>query len=202
MGNVLLKIEDRREFTLVLLAPDVTIVARIHQLYTHGKIVATLRHSARQYAPDSQRLCDLFGIDVLAFIAKYGTARHHFEFRDLGKIIDQAVGDTVGEVLHIRAAPGIHERQHGNRCDSFPAIARAALPGAAVPQYQHRGGRDYKRERQRPSKHGLVRSEPPPWLVGLLRGLALMFPKRSGIVVRLDGITHERSTGDVRRLIL
>ena len=72
---------DIRELAIILLSPELMIVACIYQFDTDRKIVAALHDPTRQdrthtkFAPNRRR------VGVFSLVTKDGTARDHAEIR-------------------------------------------------------------------------------------------------------------------------
>src|SRR5574338_1218665 len=99
-----------RNFSTIALAPDVTIVADVDQLDTHGKVVTRLRNRTGQQRMDTELAPDRLQICSAAFVVKDSAARLHFQVWNSRKTVDQAFGYTVRKILAVGIA--IRERQH------------------------------------------------------------------------------------------
>ena len=110
--KVALQSEDVGGLAPVLLTPNVAIVAGVHQLGADFQVIATLHHVAFEDGANAKRLPYGSGIGVLALVHKGRIPRHYPQMGQLGQPINKAFGDPVAQVLRIRIAPGIDERQN------------------------------------------------------------------------------------------
>src|SRR5205809_567379 len=55
---------------------------------------------------------DLLRTELPAFVAEYGSAGHHPEFRHSGKAADNSVCNSVREILDVGVSTHVDERQH------------------------------------------------------------------------------------------
>src|SRR5438876_11047225 len=55
---------------------------------------------------------DLLRTELPAFVAEYGSAGHHPEFRHSGKAADDSVCNSVREILDVGVSTHVYERQH------------------------------------------------------------------------------------------
>ena len=74
-------------FAAVLLAPDVAVVAGVHQFSADLQVVAALHHASFEDGADAQRLPNRVGIGVLALVHEGGVARHHLEVRQRDRLL-------------------------------------------------------------------------------------------------------------------
>src|SRR6476661_1325893 len=58
---------------------------------------------------------DLFHIEHFAFVGKGGVPSDHRERRNLREVGDDVLANAVAEILLLRIAAHVHERQHANR---------------------------------------------------------------------------------------
>ena len=125
---------------VVLLAPDMRVVAGVHQLRADRESVSSLDDSSREHRPHAELSPDGPGVHVLSFVVKGRAPRNHLDPRDLRYGVDQALGDSIAQVLGIRIASRVDERQHGQRVNR----------SGSRPQPEHRRGE----RRERSDTHG------------------------------------------------
>ena len=98
-------------------APNLAVVAGIHQLNADREALAALRHPAGHDGADAEPTGRLRDVSFLALEPKDGIARFHLHLRQLREVVDEAFGDAVAQVFRVRIAAGVDERQHGERID-------------------------------------------------------------------------------------
>src|SRR5881227_1649295 len=55
---------------------------------------------------------DLLRTELPAFVAEYGSAGHHPEFRHSGEAADDSVCNSIREILDVGVSTHVYERQH------------------------------------------------------------------------------------------
>ena len=93
--------EQVRHVQVILLAPDLAVVARVYKLDADRKIIAPLNDPPRQHGLDIKLVPDLARVRVAPFVAKDRVARHDLEVRRLREVVYQAFGYAVRQVLRI-----------------------------------------------------------------------------------------------------
>ena len=92
-----------------MLAPDVAVVAGIYQLGADVQVVAALHDPALKDGSNPQvapyRPC----IRFLSLVHEGGVPRHDPQMGQLRQPVDEALGDSVAQVFHVRIGAGIHE---------------------------------------------------------------------------------------------
>src|SRR5207249_6420257 len=71
-------------------------------------------------------------LPISAFVAEYGSAGHHPEFRHSGEAADDSVCNSVREILDIWVSTHVYERQHSYRVNPpRPESAQESLAPVA-----------------------------------------------------------------------
>jgi hypothetical protein len=88
---------------------------RVDQLRRDAYAAGRFAQRAFEHVSDTQFPADLFHIDGLAFARKARIARDHEEPADAAERSDDLLDHAVGEILLLRVATHVLERQHGDR---------------------------------------------------------------------------------------
>ena len=80
---------------MVLLAPELLVIAHVQQLSADRETIATLKDAARQHGAHAQLFPGRHGIGLFPLVAKDRAARDHFQVRKLSQTIDDALGQTI-----------------------------------------------------------------------------------------------------------
>ena len=88
---------------------------RIDQLDSDADLVGGLTHAALQHVLDAQLLSYLSLFSRFSLVGEAGIARDHKEAGKPREVIDQLVADTIAEVVLLRVAAQICERQYRDR---------------------------------------------------------------------------------------
>src|SRR5207249_9211170 len=75
-------------------------------------IVPTLCDPSQEHRVHIKIMPDLLRTELPAFVAEYGSAGHHPEFRHSGKAADDSVCNSVGEILDVGVSTHVYERQY------------------------------------------------------------------------------------------
>ena len=132
-GDLVLDREDVGQRAVVALGPDLTARGAVDQPDGETEPVAGTAHAAFQHMADPKPGA---GIDRRArarLQGETGLACRHEQPGDLRELGDQVLGDALGEIVLVRVAAEIDERQDGD--------GRASQPGNG------RAGRDFRRRR-------------------------------------------------------
>jgi len=124
------------ELAVVLVAPQVVIVAGVDELGADDELIAVLHDASRDHAFYLQVVRHHLRIDVATLVVEDRRTRHHRQIGNLREAIDEALGETVAEVFAVGIIAGIDEGQHCNRRN----FLRAA--GAAKQEIASRGEDD------------------------------------------------------------
>ena len=129
-GDLRLHREDVGRLPTVLLAPDLSLVARVDQLHADREVLAVLQEFARHDAAHTQCARHLQGVGVLALVPHGGGVRDDLQARELRQAADQALADAIGQVLLLGVFRRACERQHGQRGDALDTSAeKTPAPG-------------------------------------------------------------------------
>ena len=88
---------------------------RVNQLGGDAYAGSGFAYASLQHVTDAQLLGHLLHFDGLALVRKGAVARDNEEPANLREGGDQVLGDAVGQVLLLRVAGHVVERQHGDR---------------------------------------------------------------------------------------
>ena len=113
--NLFLNGRDLGKLAAELRAPELGAVADIDQLRANHQTVVALQHAPGQSGPDAEILTDLLRIDLATLVAEHGAPRHYLESRQLRQVVDEALGQAVGEIVEILVPTEIFERQNRDR---------------------------------------------------------------------------------------
>jgi hypothetical protein len=115
LRDFVLQRENVVEVAVVALGPDVAASRAIDKLSSDPDTAARFAHAAFEQVAHLELPRDLRRIDVLALEREGGVARGDPERRDLGKVGDDVLADAVGEVLLLRIAAHVGEREDADR---------------------------------------------------------------------------------------
>ena len=135
-GDLVLHREHVGEVAVVALRPEMAAGGDIVELRRDAHAVAALADAALDHIADAELLGDLFHVDGLALVDERRVARDHEEPAQLRQRGDDVLADAVGEILLLRIAAHVGERQHGDgrpvgQRQSGRAAIREVLPAAA-----------------------------------------------------------------------
>ena len=123
-----LHFEDICRRAIETLSPDLAFIRCVDEVHLHDEAVASLHHLAGQQEARAQLAAKRLRIQVGPFVAEDGASRHHAKSIDASQVIDEALGDSVTQVLGFSAAR-ITERHDGDRVDG--GVGRLRLERAA-----------------------------------------------------------------------
>ena len=123
LGNFLLDGHYISELSVVLIAPDLMIRARVHQFRAHCKLIASFRDPAREHRLHLQVTSGGLRVDIRPFVAEHGTARHHRDIRQLRQAIDDAFRNAIAQVVRIGIGAHVYEGQDCDRADGARLMA-------------------------------------------------------------------------------
>src|SRR5262249_11894356 len=115
--------QDVGELPAVVLAPDLRAITPIHELRLHDESVASMKDAPAQHGSNTELAADALRIRGAALVTGDRAARHDPDSRQLRQTVDDALGDSVGEVLRIGIPAQVFEWQHGHRLDGTPLTA-------------------------------------------------------------------------------
>ncbi len=90
---------------------------QIDELGLYIQAFLALHDTPCEHRPHAELATRGARIDVVTAISKRRAPRHHLELRKLGKAVDEALGNPVGEVVHFTIVPGVLEGQHCQGAD-------------------------------------------------------------------------------------
>ena len=111
---LILRLENIRELTVVLSAPQLRAFCYVHQVCLNDEGITVLEDFARQHGSHAKLLPDLLGVNILALVAKDSSPRYDSQLAQLRKTINNIFGDAVREILHVWIIARVHERQDGD----------------------------------------------------------------------------------------
>src|SRR5262249_31678554 len=109
-GDILLHPENIGKLPLILLAPEVMIVASIDQFGADKEIFAMLNNPTDKDRLNFQFASDRLGLRRPPFVTENGGARDYGEVGHLSEAVDEAFGDAVAQVLEVGIPIDIDER--------------------------------------------------------------------------------------------
>src|SRR6185295_6509294 len=115
LRDFVLQRENVVELAIVALGPHMTARSAIDQLGGDANATAGLAHAALEQMAHLELPRSLWRIDMLALEREGGVARGDPERRDLAQVSDDVFADPVREILLLRIAAHVGERQHGYR---------------------------------------------------------------------------------------
>src|SRR5262249_25753012 len=95
-----------------LFAPNLGAIANIHQVGANLHFVTPLHHPAGKHSRNFEIGANLRWVLLFALVAKDGAASHDAQAGILGQGADHTFGNAVAEVVGVRVAIGVDERQH------------------------------------------------------------------------------------------
>ena len=113
--DFVLHVEEIGERLVEPLGPEMIAGLGVDQLHIDAHAVSAALDAAFQHIADVQLAADLLQIDGLALVGEGGVAPDHERAANARKIGRQALRDPVDEMLLLRAAADIGERQHDDR---------------------------------------------------------------------------------------
>src|SRR5215475_10105599 len=111
MRNFVLYREDIIEIAIIALGPQVVAELCVDQLRCDPDAIASFAHAALDDVSDTKLPREMTDIDWLALESERRVACYHRERRDLREICDDVFGDGIAEVLLLRIAAHVGERQ-------------------------------------------------------------------------------------------
>ena len=91
-------------------------IGAVDELRGDAQPLPRLAHAAFEHESGVQILADVADIDGAALVGEGGIAGDYREPAVAGEQGQDVFGDTVGEVLLLRVATHVDERQDGDRC--------------------------------------------------------------------------------------
>ena len=116
------------------LTPEAFARRAVNQLSGHDNLGAATRQRARNHGAHAKRARGLPRVRI-AFEAHHGGASLHLQRLGTGEVINQPVGEAVGDVFDVRVLGAAFERQHRDRVECRLARAVPSIP-------EERTGRD------------------------------------------------------------
>src|SRR5262249_5288198 len=120
---VALQREDVGERAALLLAPELSVTAHVYKFGLDDQRIAELQNAPGEHGAHAQLPADFLRIDFLAFVAKNRAARDDAQLRQLREAIDDAFGDAVSEIFHLRVGAVVGQRQDRQRIDRATGTA-------------------------------------------------------------------------------
>src|SRR5262249_47236706 len=105
--DFLLDSENICQLAVVLFTPQPRAIDHVDQLRGNDQGIAPQNDSAHEYRPDREVPAYRLGIQCLASVAEYSAARHDSQFGQPREAADEALGDAIAEILHVRVGAGI-----------------------------------------------------------------------------------------------
>ena len=127
-----------------VVSPQLRDVGGVDHLRLNADLVAALHHTSRHDGAHVQIARGLPRIDVLVLVAHHERARHDAQRVNLRQAVRDRVGQAVAQVIRIRTAAAVHERQHRNRVNR--AAGRPREPHAPADQAGHEQDQDNRRD--------------------------------------------------------
>jgi len=93
--NLVLQGEQIRETPVILFAPQVTVVARVHQRETDLDALTAVHPSSGEDRLYAQVATDRLRVRLAALVADNRVARHHPQVRHLREAVDQPLRDGL-----------------------------------------------------------------------------------------------------------
>jgi hypothetical protein len=126
-GDLLFDGAHVAECAAVFLPPHLRIGRHVDQFGLNIQRVAALQHSSGQQDPHVQLTCHALRIDFDAPVPEGCASRHHPQFVNRRKMIDQAFGDAVAQIIGVFAVPRVDKREHRDRIDGEGSPARCRM---------------------------------------------------------------------------
>jgi hypothetical protein len=122
-----LHFEHVAEAAVVILGPHVGVLARVHELRGNADTLCRRAHAAFQDEVEVEFGGDLVGGLCAGFIRECGGARDHAQADGIepGQTIDHLLGEAVGEIVLLRVAAQIGERQDEQAASALTLRGRA-----------------------------------------------------------------------------
>ena len=123
----------RRRAAIQRRSPQLRPIVDIDELGGDDEGASPLDDVAREHRLNAELPADVPRIDVLSLVTEDGAARHDAQSRNLREVVDEALGETIAEVIELCVAAAIHQRKHSQRLDhvaratAAPLVFRAAL---------------------------------------------------------------------------
>ena len=133
--DFVLHVEEVGQGLVEPLGPEMIARFGVDQLDVDAHAVSAALDAALEHIADVQLAPDLLQIDGLALVSEGRVAPDHERAANARKIGRQALGDPVDEMLLLRIAADIGERQHDDRQARRLRASTGAAPlrGAAFP---------------------------------------------------------------------
>ena len=144
LGNVGLHIHDVRHAAIEVVAPKLRDVGGIDHFRLNADPVAALHHASRHDGAHVQIARGLARIDGLVFVAHHECARHDAQRVNLRQAVCDGIGKAVAQIIRIRTAAAVHERQHRNRVNRSARLSRE--PHAPADHACHEQDEDNRRD--------------------------------------------------------
>ena len=112
---LILHLEEVGETPIKTIRPEMTAVLGVDQLHVDSHLALIALDRTLQYVADAKLLADLPCVNILALESEGGVARDHEGAAQAGKPGGEIFRDAVGEIILIRIAGEICERQHDDR---------------------------------------------------------------------------------------
>ncbi|HJZ98055.1 MAG TPA: hypothetical protein VKE70_16205 [Candidatus Solibacter sp.] len=87
----------------------------MNQLGSDNQNIASVKDPSGQNGVDAQVPARLDRVHVYPFVTENSASRDDPQVPELGKVVDETLGDAIGKILCIRRTGRGNERQYGER---------------------------------------------------------------------------------------
>jgi hypothetical protein len=163
IGDLGLDREGVDHLAVVGLGPEMEAVPDADQLGGHPQVLALPPHAAFHHVGHAQPPADLAQVFILVLEIERRRAPGDLQVGDLGKAVDDLLGQAVGEILGLFEGAVVLERQHGHRLVRRPgAQHRGAFAGGAGREARHLRGRKTQHRQCRAQQQHVDPADPGP----------------------------------------
>jgi hypothetical protein len=114
-AQLILDLKDIAKLSVIVLGPEMDIGRRIDQLRRDPDSILRPAKAALDDVAYAQFASDAFGIDSLPAILERRVARDHEQRMKSRELSNDVLGHSIDEILELRRAAQVVERQHSNR---------------------------------------------------------------------------------------
>src|SRR5262249_5836061 len=109
------------DLPLVLLAPQVRAIDRVHKLRLDHQLVVAIGDSAEKHGANPELASNLLGVrSSQTLVSKHRASSHHSQLGELRQVVDQRLGYSIREVTGAQLARLIDKREDSDRIDRLP----------------------------------------------------------------------------------
>ena len=104
-------------------SPELRSVVDVDEFGADDERARALEDATGQHGLHAQKSACLRRVGILSLVSKDGAARHHAQTRNLRQVVDEALGESITQVVELLIVALIHQRKHCQRFDDSPCAS-------------------------------------------------------------------------------